>query len=85
MDTHSDLVSSNFLITRAGEPTAIEFAGISLDTTLIAPIIAPSPIVIPGKIATYSPIQTFLPMVTFLGFKIRAVGFSLGLLCISPA
>ena len=46
-----------FRITRQGFPTAKLFAGISLVTTLPAPITLFCPIVTPGKIITPPPIQ----------------------------
>ena len=50
-------------ITRHGTPTASEFAGISLVTTLPAPITQPSPIVTPPQIVTFPAIQQLSPMV----------------------
>ena len=47
--------TSNFLITFAGFPTAIELSSISLLTTEPAPIITLLPIVTPGRIATLPP------------------------------
>lgn len=50
------------LIMRAGHPTAIEKAGTSCVTTVLAPMIVPSPIVTPPRIAAFSPIQTLSPI-----------------------
>src|SRR5690554_7164136 len=41
-----------------GLPTQIEYSGISLVTTLPAPMMEPSPIVIPGNMITFAPIHT---------------------------
>ncbi len=49
-------------IVRQGLPTATTFAGISLVTTLPAPIIALSPMVTPGRTVTLPPNHTLLPM-----------------------
>ncbi len=51
-------------ITRQGFPTANEFSGIDLLTTLPAPITEFLPIVTPGKIITPPPIQTLSSIVT---------------------
>ena len=56
-------------MTLAGFPTAIEFSGIFLVTTLPAPIIALSPIDTPGRIILPEPIQTFFPILTLFGIK----------------
>ena len=56
-------------MTFAGFPTAIQFSGISLVTTLPAPIIALSPIDTPGRIILPEPIQTFFPIFTLFGIK----------------
>lgn len=61
-------------MTLAGDPTAIENAGIFLVTTLIEPIIEPSPIVTPGRIETNSPIQTLLPIFTSLENNSLSIG-----------
>ena len=47
-----------FLITLQGFPTAITFSGISLVTTLPAPITLPLPIVTPPQTTVFAPIQT---------------------------
>ena len=70
MISHLFVYLLNIFITLAGDPTAIENAGISFVTKLIEPIIAPSPIVTPGKIDTNSPIQTLLPILTSLEIQI---------------
>ena len=51
-----------FFITLAGQPAAIQWAGMSLVTTAFAAIITPSPILTPANIVALSPIQTFFPM-----------------------
>ena len=56
----------NCFITLQGFPTATTFDGISLFTTLPAPIIVLSPIVTPGSTITFPPIHTLFP--TFIGF-----------------
>lgn len=48
----------------AGIPAATVYGGISLVTTELAPIMAPSPIVTFARIVTLSPIHTFLPIMT---------------------
>lgn len=48
----------------AGLPATTQKGGTSLDTTALAPMIAPSPIVTPARIATLSPIHTLLPIRT---------------------
>lgn len=60
------VISLYFLTTFAGDPTAIQFSGISLLTTEFAPMIHPFPILTPGKIHTFSPIHTLLPIDTGL-------------------
>ena len=54
------------LITLAGTPAANESEGISLVTTLPAPITQLSPIVTPGHTTTLAPNQQSFPMVTGL-------------------
>jgi hypothetical protein len=49
-------------MTRQGLPAATTFAGMSLTTTLPAPMVVLSPIVTPGQIIALPPIQTLLPM-----------------------
>ena len=56
----------NCFITLQGFPTATTFDGISLFTTLPAPITVLSPIVTPGSTITFPPIHTLFP--TFIGF-----------------
>ena len=58
---------SNFLITLAGLPTAIEKSGMSFVTTEPAPITQPLPIVTPGQIIAFPPIQQSSPIV--IGFE----------------
>ena len=53
-----------------GTPTASEFAGISLVTTLPAPITQPSPIVTPPQIVTFPAIQQLSPMVIGLAYSL---------------
>ena len=55
----------NSFITLQGTPTATTFDGISLFTTLPAPITTLSPIVTPGSTTTFPPIHTLFP--TFIG------------------
>ena len=50
-------------MTRQGLPTAIESEGISLTTTLPAPMMQRSPMVTPGHTVTPPPNQQFSPMV----------------------
>lgn len=50
-------------MTTQGLPTATLWEGMSLTTTLPAPIVLPSPIVTPGRIVTLPPIQQLLPIV----------------------
>src|ERR1017187_3219938 len=52
---------SSFRITRAGEPAANEFGGMSLVTTELAPTVDPSPMVTPGRTTTFRPSHTLLP------------------------
>ncbi len=54
----------DFFITRAGFPTATLSAGMSLVTTLPAPIMQRSPIVTPGQMTAPPPIQQSSPIVT---------------------
>ena len=60
------LNNSNYKVYRFknlhGFPTATECDGISLFTTLPAPITTSSPIVTPGSIQTLPPIHTLLPI-----------------------
>jgi hypothetical protein len=58
-----------FLTTLAGEPIATENGGMSLVTTLPAPIVHPFPIVIPGIITVFPPIQQSFPIVTSLAYS----------------
>lgn len=53
----------SFLITLQGTPTATHPGGISLLTTLPAPMVTLSPIVTPGSTVTPAPIHTLLPIV----------------------
>ena len=53
-------------ITLHGFPTATLFDGISLFTTLPAPITTLSPMVTPGRTTTFPPIHTLFP--TLIGF-----------------
>ena len=52
------------LITLHGFPTATQFTGISLVTTLPAPITAPSPIDTPGRMTTPTHILICMPVFT---------------------
>ena len=63
-NTHLFIEKSNFLITLAGCPTAIQYDEILLVTTEFAPIIQPFPIVTPGITITPSPIHTLSPIST---------------------
>ena len=49
-------------ITLQGLPTAIELLGMSLTTTLPAPIVVFEPIVTPGQMIAPPPIQTLFPI-----------------------
>ncbi len=51
-------------MTLAGEPAASEKGGISLVTTLPAPMIAPLPICTPGMMHDFAPIHTLSSMMT---------------------
>lgn len=53
-------------ITRAGTPAAKVLAGMSLVTTLPAPMTQPRPMVTPGHTTTFAPNQQSLPMATGL-------------------
>lgn len=57
-------------ITRAGVPAAKVCGGISLMTTLPAPMTAPSPIVTPPQTVTDDASQTSLPIVMGLAYSI---------------
>ncbi|KAH6908356.1 hypothetical protein BKA70DRAFT_1103479, partial [Coprinopsis sp. MPI-PUGE-AT-0042] len=48
--------------TRQGLPTAMLYGGISLLTTLPAPMVHPFPMVTPGRIIAPAPIQQSSPM-----------------------
>src|SRR5690606_28746163 len=65
-----------FLICFAGFPTHSVFGGISLKTTLPAPIIAFSPIVIPGSMVALAPIEA--PLLTRVLRNISGYCFDLG-------
>ena len=56
--------SHNILMIFAGLPATTTPEGISLTTTLPAPMVTLSPMVTPGSIVTEPPIQTLLPIVT---------------------
>ena len=56
--------------TRHGTPTASEFGGMSLVTTLPAPITQPSPIVTPPHMVTFPAIQQLLPIVIGLAYSL---------------
>ncbi len=51
-------------MTLQGFPTAITLSGMSLVTTLPAPMVTFEPMLIPGQIITPPPSQTLLPIVT---------------------
>jgi hypothetical protein len=57
------------LTTLAGEPIATEKGGISLVTTLPAPMVQPFPILIPGMMIVFPPIQQSFPIVTSLAYS----------------
>ena len=46
-----------FTTTRAGFPMATEYAGMSVTTTLLTPMMAPSPTVTPLRMNEFCPIQ----------------------------
>ena len=58
------------LITLHGLPAAITFAGMSLVTTLPAPITLPSPIVTPPHTVTFPAIHQLLPIVIGLAYSL---------------
>lgn len=58
-------------ITRAGDPTAKQRGGISLTTTLPAPMTLPAPIVTPRNTVTRAPSQTFSSRTIGADFVIR--------------
>ena len=62
----SSLFNYIFFITLHGIPTAILLDGISLFTTLPAPITTLSPIFTPGSTITFPPIHTLFPIL--IGF-----------------
>jgi len=57
------IIYSLILITLAGTPAAIAKSGMSLLTTLLAPITAPSPMVTPGRMQLPRPIHTSRPII----------------------
>ena len=68
------LLFCNSFITLQGFPTATTFAGISLFTTLPAPITELSPIVTPGSTITFPPIHTLFPILIIVDYSIIFAG-----------
>lgn len=64
MQSNSKISYSSDFCTLQGFPKASTLSGISLVTTLPAPIVTLLPIVTPGKIIEFPPIHTLSPMVT---------------------
>src|SRR4051812_18122996 len=59
------------LITLQGLPAATTFAGISLVTTLLAPITVLAPIVTPFSTTLFTPSQTLSPIITSADAPLR--------------
>ncbi|KAF1365810.1 hypothetical protein EJ07DRAFT_94685, partial [Lizonia empirigonia] len=69
--------------TFAGCPIATLKSGMSLDTTLIAPIVQPLPIVTPGSITTLPPIQQSSPIITGLPYSMLSLRLCTSASCVA--